>query len=568
MPSEFQSNNESILFPLGELSRRSAGKFGDRPVFKRWNGSEWQITTFRELERKSDRLARWLLDNGLKVGDRVVIIGENGPEWALAYLAVHIACGVAVPADNQLTPHELKFILEDAEATILFATPKHLKNLSGFNPDLRKICLTEAHVEGTTQFKTLFESESTSSTAFPVADLDSMASILYTSGTTGHSKGVMLTHRNIISNVYGASMVIPLGPDDTFLSVLPVHHSLECTAGFLLPVYTGASITFARSMKSADLLADIRQTGVTILVGVPILFEKMMASIAKGVKKKGRSKELVFNTLMATAKIHNNLGTALFRGIREKAGFGTVKFFVSGGGPLDPVVGRFFLRFGVKILQGYGLTETSPVTHVNPPDRIKVETVGKTLIWVECRIGEPTGSGVGEVEVRGPNVFPGYYRNREATESVMTEDGWLKTGDLGTIDKDGYLTLMGRKKNIIVTGGGKNIYPEEVEFHLNRQPIIGQSLVLGSTRDSGFGEDVAALIYPDQEYLDQLRAEHQPRELTAGEIDAMVKQAIAAASHELAEYKRVKKFKIVEAGFEMTSSKKIKRYLYSGDMLK
>jgi len=558
------------LFPLGELARRSAEKFGEAIVFRHWQGDLWREYSYRELNDMANGLARWLVNAGLRKSDRVGILGENCPEWSIAYLGILSAGGVVVPIDNLLPPAGVMHILQDSGTKFLFASRKQWQNLvpTGVMPLLNGcINLSTQPLNGVMQFETVVLSGATLPAVMPQSDLDEMASILYTSGTTGHSKGVMLSHRNIISNVAGASQLIPLGIGDTFLSVLPVHHSLECTAGFLLPVYTGSSITYARSMKSNELMSDIHQTNVTILVGVPILFEKMMAGIIKGVKKKGKATALLFTAMMKAAKVQDKAGKLLFRKIRQKAGFGSIKYFVSGGGPLDPEVGRFFLRFGIKLLQGYGMTETSPITHVNPPNKIKVETVGRTLLNVECRIGEMAGNGIGEVEIRGSNVFMGYYNNQNATAAVMTEDGWLKTGDLGIIDKDGYLQLKGRKKNIIVTGGGKNIYPEEIEFYLNRQRFIAESLVLGATRESGYGEDVGALIYPDQEQLELLREERQGRAVSPEELYGIIQNAVNEASRDLADYKRVRKFKIINGDFEKTSSKKIKRYLYSADML-
>ncbi len=571
MTSNTKNETSPPLFPLGELTRRSAENFGEAVAFRQWVNGHWRVVTYNDLNVMALNVARWLVDAGLRKGDRVGVLGENCPEWSVAYLAIHCAGGVVVPIDSLLLPSGIKHILEDSEAQFLFATRKFLPNLTDENrpPALRDfINLSSKPVEGTLSFETVVSEGLRSTTTLPESDLEEMASILYTSGTTGHSKGVMLSHRNIISNVVGASSFIPLGPGDTFLSVLPVHHSLECTAGFLLPIHKGCSITYARSMKSADLMSDIQQTGVTIMIGVPILFEKMMAGIVKGVKKKGRATELLFDALMKIAKLGDDVGERLFKGIRQRAGLGSIKYFVSGGGPLNPEVGRFFGRFGIKLIQGYGMTETSPATHLNPPHRIKNATVGKTLPEVECRLGETSENGVGEVEIRGPNVFMGYYKNKEATAAVMTADGWLKTGDLGIIDKEGYLELKGRKKNIIVTGGGKNVYPEEIEFYLNKQRFIAESLVLGVTRESGYGEEVGALIYPDQEQIDLLREERGGGAVSPDELNRFIQLAVDEASHELADYKRIRKFKIIADDFEKTSSRKIKRYLYTGEMLK
>jgi len=260
------------------------------------------------------------------------------------------------------------------------------------------------------------------------------------------------------------------------------------------------------------------------------------------------------------------LGSKVFKGLREKAGFGTVKFFVSGGGPLDPATAVFFNRLGIRMMQGYGLTETSPVTHVNPPWKVSHVTVGPPIPGIECRIVDVRESGVGEICIRGSNVFSGYYKNEEATRQCLDDDGWFRTGDLGAIRDDNYLQIMGRVKNMLVTGGGKNVYPEEIEHHLNRRRFIAESLVLGVQRNSGYGEDVAALIYPDYEQVD-LHFEKLDEKPTSDDVYQLIKQEINEAQQDLENSKRIRQFRIVEDEFQKTSTRKVKRFLYSGDML-
>lgn len=574
---EFNSQRtpRNNLFPLSDLTRYGARNFGDHIALRQWTNDAWRSITYVELNEMALAVARWLLKNGLRKGDRAAVLGENCPEWAIAYLGIHAAGAVVVPIDSQLNQSGISHILYDSEARFLFATHKFITSLNRIDDSSSLefiVNLSAKDISDTISLEQTISEGKGLSEGLPVSRLDELASINYTSGTTGYSKGVMLSHRNLISNVVAANSLIKLGTDDTFLSVLPVHHALEGTAGFLLPLYAGSSITYARSMKSADLMSDIQQTNVTVMIGVPLLFEKMMAGILKGLKKKSVMKQSMFHTLMkvvkAGEKVGIDSGSLLFKQVRSQAGFGTVKYFISGGGPLDPQVGMFFNRLGIKLLQGYGLTETSPVTHVNPPNKIRMATVGRTLDGIECRIGEISENGVGEVEVKGPNVFMGYYKNETATHAVMTDDGWLKTGDLGVIDDQGYLTLMGRKKNVIVTGGGKNVYPEEIEFFLGRQPYIGDTLILGITRDSGYGEDVGALILPDQEQLEQLREERGGEPLTAEEISKLIQSAVENVSRELPDYKKIRKFRIMTEDFQKTSSKKIKRFLYSGSMIK
>jgi long-chain acyl-CoA synthetase len=473
-----------------------------------------------------------------------------------------------------MPPAGIRHIISDSNARVLLGSAKFLKDIAEMEKiaTLEKtVCFDDECVENSTPLDMVLQIGKEKEQRFPERDLDELAAILYTSGTTGHSKGVMLTQNNIMSNVAAASRIFPLEKEDVFLSVLPIHHSFECTAGFLLPFYCGCSITYSHSMKSNDLVADIKNTGVTMMVGVPLLFEKMHAGILRGVRKKGKRTQKIFNTMFSIVgggeKLGLDLGIKIFKGLREKAGFATVKFFVSGGGPLDPSTAIFFNRLGIKLMQGYGLTETSPVTHVNPPWKVSHETVGPPVPGVECKIIDANEKGIGEILVRGPNIFKGYFNNQEATDEVLEENGWFHTGDLGTIKEDNYLQIMGRKKNLLVTGGGKNVYPEEIEFHLNRGRYISESLVLGIKRDSGYGEDVAALIYPDYEQID-LHFEEKEKKATPDDVYNLVKSEINEIQKDLEDFKHIRSFRLVEEEFQKTSTRKIKRFLYSGDMVK
>lgn len=575
------------VFPLSELVRRGAQEFGeDIPVMRTHDGKDgYDEITYGELSRRVDAVARWLIDQGIERGDRIAVLGENGPAWATSYLGVQAAGGVAVPVDSLMPSAGIRHIISDSGSRFLFVSPRFVSTIEEMRrvPTLeKKICFEDpgADYEDYLKLDDVLAQGRESSTPLPGRDLDELAAILYTSGTTGHSKGVMLTQRNIASNVAAASRVFVVDTKDVFLSVLPVHHSFEATAGFLLPLYCGSSITYARSLKSAEIVQDIRNTGVTLMVGVPLLFEKMQQGVVRKLKQQGKDK-LVFGMMKvvkAGRKVSLNLAKPLFRGLREKAGLDKVRYFVSGGGPLDPQVAYFFNHLGLRLFQGYGLTETSPVTHVNLPDRIRFETVGPPVPHVECKILNPNAQGVGEVCIKGPNVFKGYYKNEEATRDTFTDDGWFLTGDLGFIHDDGYLQITGRAKNMLVTGGGKNVYPEEIEFYLNRSPFIAESLVLGVPREKGLGDEVAALVYPDYEQIDvhfeEMKAKTREKgeeadfQVTDEKVHKLIKDEIREAQKDLADYKRIRTFRIVEEEFQKTSTKKIKRFLYKGEMVK
>ena len=574
--SSYESNlrPDRGIFPLSELAVNSAKLFGSRPIMRTWTSEGYNEITYGEFNDKVDAIGRWLIDQGISSGDRVAVLGENSPEWAASYLGIQVAGAVVVPVDCMMSSSGIRHILSDSGGRILLGSEKFLKDVIEMEriPTLEKIvCFDSEQVEGAIFLDLVLKEGSSSKAEIPKREMDELAAVLYTSGTTGHSKGVMLTQQNIMSNVSSISRIFPIGIDDTFLSVLPIHHSFECTTGFLLPIYCGCSITYSHSIKSNDLIADIKNTNVTIMVGVPLLYEKMHAGMLRGIKKKGKRAQTLFNAIYNVVgigeKIGLDLGVKLFTGLREKAGFGSVKFFVSGGGPLDPATAMFFNRLGIRMMQGYGLTETSPVTHVNPPWKVSHVTVGPPVPGVECKIIDANEAGIGEISVRGPSIFKGYYKNEEATRKVLAEDGWFRTGDLGAIRDAEYLQILGRQKNMLVTGGGKNVYPEEIEHYLNRRQYVAEALVLGIQRESGYGEEVAALIYPDYEQVD-LYFETLGKKARADDVYNLIKQQIKEAQVELEDFKHIRKFRIVEEEFQKTSTRKIKRFLYSGDMLK
>jgi len=565
------------MFPLSELIERSAEEFGDSVVMRTWRDNSYVEITFNDLLRNVQNIAGWMIKSGITADSKIAILGENRPEWAMVYLAVQMAGAVVVPVDRMMPKSGIKHILTDSESQMLFVSPKFYSMVTDMDEvkNLKNIVCFENDnsAEDVEDFALpdILNLSDNESNKFRKRDIDELAAILYTSGTTGFSKGVMLSHRNIMANIASGARLFNLGTTDTFLSVLPVHHVLEATCGFLVPIYCGCSITYCRSIKSADLIADMRASNVTVMIGVPLLFEKMHAGIVRGIAKKGMKTRILFGTVMNVVKVGEKLGKdlgfKLFTSLREKAGFGTVRFFVSGGGPLDPNTALFFNRLGIKLLQGFGLTETSPITHANPPWKLRHATVGPTIPGVECMIDEPNEKGVGEIWLKGANVFMGYYKNEEATRAVMTDDGWFKSGDLGMVHSDGYLQIMGRLKNMLVTGGGKNVYPEEIEHYLNQSRFIAELLVVGVKRDSGYGEDVAALIFPDYEQVD-LHFEAMGKKVATDDVFSLIKAELKVCQQDLAEYKHVRQFRIMKEEFEKTSTRKVKRYMYDGEMVK
>jgi long-chain acyl-CoA synthetase len=561
------------IFPLSELAERAANDFGPRMVMRTWNGASYDETTYDEFRDKVSAVARWLVDRGVGKGDRIAVLGENSPEWAQTYLGVQAAGAVIVPVDSIMPSDGIRHIIADSEVRFLFASPKFLRVIVETDPipTLEETICFGCEAAESIPWSRVIEEGALSDSPLPKREMDELAAIIYTSGTTGHSKGVMLSQNNIMSNVAALSRILPLGTEDTFLSVLPLHHTYECTVGLLLPLYCGSSITVAHSMKSSDLVAHMRNTNVTIMVGVPLLFEKFFGSIRLKIRKRSAPArglfQLMYGVVAAGERMGLRLGKAVFRGSREKGGLGTVQYFISGGGPLDPAISVFFNRFGICLLQGYGLTETSPVTHVNLVARIRHGTVGPPMHNVECKIANPDAEGVGEICIRGPNVFTGYYNNEDATREVVKEDGWFHTGDLGRIFPDDYLQITGRLKNVLVTSGGKNVYPEEIEQHLNRSRFIAECMVLAVERDTGYGDEVAAIIYPDHEQV-SVHFNALAQKPSDDDVLSLIKREIDHAQRNLEDFKLVRRFHLTKEEFQKTSTRKIKRFLYSGEILR
>jgi long-chain acyl-CoA synthetase len=554
---------------IPELLERSVRLFGDRIALYAYTGEQFQGITYAELGGRVKLFARGLLDLGLKKDDKVGLISENRPEWGTAYLGILFANGVTVPLDPALKTPEIKHILRESHAKIVVASSKYLPDMEealSEIPSLEKIIsMDNEERENVVPFQKMLGKGRESSSELSYPEQDDLASLIFTSGTTGSSKGVMLTHRNIVSDIWGIFQVLDIYPEDNFLSVLPLHHTFECTCGFLVPLAAGARIYYARSLKSKQLIEDIKDTKTTLMIGVPLLFEKMLNSLRKGIKKKSTLKQFLFNTnlgICGTAKkiLGLNPGKVLFKGLRVKAGLSSMRLIVCGGAPLSPEIPEFFDLLGIKFLQGYGLTETSPVLTVNPFKKPKYASVGPAIPGAELKIIDPDENGIGEIAAQGEMIMKGYYNNKEATGEAI-KDGWFLTGDSGWIDKDGYVYVTGRKKDMIVTRAGKNIYPEELEYQLNKSPFILESLVLGRRVGKGKGEEPYAIIVPDYEYFDYV-AEKEKTEFDEKKIEQTIKDEIGKSCSNVADYKRIKGFEIREEEFEKTSTRKIKRYLF------
>jgi long-chain acyl-CoA synthetase len=533
-------------------------EYPDNLIFQYHRGG-WRTLTYRDFSAQVRAVASHLAASGIKKGDRVAILSENRPEWCAAYLAVLTAGGVAVPLDAQLGPAEVRTLAADSEAKMIFLSGKTLDTAAAATEG------TQAH-NGHSAVLLDFDSPEYEKAlrtipldTFPPSLPGDLASIIYTSGTTGNPKGVMLSHKNFCSDAAALREGGIVSHEDSVLSVLPLHHTYAFMCTFLVPVFLGGSIIYPASLKGPELLSAIKDRGGTVMIGVPQLLTLMRNGILNNIR--GLPKPVSFALLrllrlsgFARERYRINPGRLLFRSVHKMFGK-EFRFFGSGGARLDPEVMHDLEALGFTVLEGYGLTETSPVITFNPVEKRKPGSVGRPLPSVEIRILAPSETGEGEIAVKGPMVMSGYYRNPAATAEVFTDE-WFKTGDIGRIDDEGYLFITGRSKEVIVLSSGKNIYPEEVEKRYMSAPLIGEICVLGAEK-GGVMEGLHAVIVPDLEYAKKSGISNVQEEL---------KWAINEISGAIPSYMRITGFSIRKAPLPRTPLGKLRRFLIKEDM--
>ena len=555
---------------IPQLADFAARQYGDTPFVLRWTPAGWEPWGFVESARRMHAFTALLEREGVKPGDRVAIQSENRSEWGLAYLAALEAGAVVVPLDALLKEQEVGEILLQSGARYCVVSARQRPVVERVKetrlPELRLLSLDACDdLPSWPEAQQSFPAE----TARPErASPDDLAVLLFTSGTTGQAKGVMLSHSNLLYNVEAVARAIPYGPGDRMLSVLPLHHTFEYTIGFLCPLRGGASVAYARGLKSNELREDLRTSQATILVGVPLLYEKLLAAIRRGIADAPLQRRLLVRGLLAIVWLASRLtgarlGGRLLRPLREKAGLHRMRMFVSGAAALPRGVFWGFVNLGIPVVEGYGLTECSPVVAANRTDRPEPGGVGYPLPGIEIRIDQPDAEGNGEIMVRGPNVMLGYYASPQATAEVL-RDGWFLTGDLGRILPDGRLRITGRVKNMIATAAGKKIYPEEVEIHLGNCPYILEVVVVGGRDARGEREEVHAHVFPDFQALEAL-AKSQGRAFDDAFVEETLRREVEMRCQLLADYKRVKRVIVRRQEFPKTTTGKIRRQNLNGE---
>lgn len=557
-PQEYVENIRQML-------KRCAANYGERSIYVYREGDKLIEHSYIDQYEQVNAFGTALAVHGLS-GKRVAVIGDTHPHWVVAFQALICGGSVAVPLDHDLDIENIIEFMRIAECSAVVYTGSFNRKLTARAADMPFIkYFIPIHSDGEEQgdkvlpFMTMIEEGEAALKAGERAfveheiDMDAMCSILFTSGTTGTSKGVMLSHRNFTSCANSAAEKLAYYKDFKLVSVLPIHHTYELNHSHLTAPILGTTTFICSNLKYAT--RSFKEFKPDALILVPLFLETVHKKIweeirRKGIEKKVRTAMKLSDSLLRTGV---DIRPKLFKDVTAAFG-GNLKSIVVGGAPIDPQILKDFYSFGITVLQGYGITECSPLISVNVADRNTFDSVGKAVSCCEAKILPIAGEaeGVGEITVKGDNVMLGYYQNPAATDEVFTEDGWFRTGDIGRIDKNGNIHITGRSKNVIIASNGKNVFPEELEEYLMRIDAIKECVVIGRSDEAG-GTIITAIVVPDTDVVGE--------DATDADISESMKQSIAKINRSLPAYKHINKFEIRREDFERTLSKKIKRFL-------
>jgi long-chain acyl-CoA synthetase len=563
-------NSRLNEYTLPALLENSAQRFGKRPAV---SFSDGVPITYEDFRREVTHIEHFLKDQGLAHGDRVAILAEGNPHWGIAYFAITGMGAVVVPILPEFHTSEIHHILRQSGCKAVFVSERYyhkiedldlmnfqgvilLNDFSIINPSTSKATLRRLVAEGSKELRKIKNlALRLAGRARTTVREDDLASIIYTSGTAGHSKGVMLTHKNIVWNAEASSCLPNINEQDRFLSVLPLAHVYECTLGLVLPILCGAAVYYVNKPPTATvLLPALEAVKPTAMLTVPLIIEKMYKSRILPEIKKRRLVRMAYAFPPMRRRINRMAGRKLM------ATFGgALRFFGVGGASLAPDVERFLREAKFPYAIGYGLTETSPLIAGSSAANTRYRSTGPVMPDVQLKIEDPDQkSGIGEIVIRGPGLMLGYYRDPERTAEVVTSDGWFHTGDLGMVDQDGYLYICGRKKNVIVGPSGENIYPEVIESVINRSDIVLESLVL---QNQG---QLIARIFLDYEKLDAEFAASNLTETQAKErIQELLETIRRTTNEQVSSFSRLARAIEQREPFEKTATQKIKRHLYA-----
>ena len=573
---------------INQMVQNTIQQHGSETALSHKVDKEYQDISYATLAERIQHFCLGLIELGLQKGDRVALLSENRPEWAITDLAILASGGVTVPMFSTLTSAQVEYIVRDSGAKILcVSSERQLQKIKDWDENVPTslqhiIVFDELEDDSVRTFDQVCElgqgvenGDQVYQQANEAVTPDDLASIIYTSGTTGDPKGAMLTHSNFMSNIQVITGIVTLTPEDVFLSFLPLSHVFERMGGHYLPLSSGATIAYAESPFT--IRQNMQEVRPTIMMSVPRVYEAMHERILNSVKEGSPTKQKIFHwsvdvgskvsqaiqqkkkpssMLSLKASIANKL---VFEKLKAVTG-GRLRFFVSGGAPLSKAIAEFFHAAGILILEGYGLTETSPVISVNRPNQWKFGTVGPMIPGIEVKIAED-----GEILSRGPHIMQGYFNKPSDTAEAIDADGWFHTGDIGEIDEEGFLTITDRKKNLLILSNGKNVAPQPIENQLKQSPYISEIMLLGDQRRT-----ITALIVPNYDAIKEFAAEQQleaediPALLQTQEVQRLIRGEINQYSPDYADFERVRMFTLMEKEFseesgEMTPTLKLKR---------
>lgn len=552
---------------LKEMINLSAQKHGDKPAFrfKTDKPGEFRNITFNEFLNDINALGTKLINMGLS-DKRIAIISDNRYEWALAYMAIACGTGVVVPLDKMLPANELEALIIRSGVEAIFYSSKYDEVMQDIRnrktTDLRYYISMdlEKRENGVYSQKELVKAGKEliekGNRKFLDAKInnEAMGFMLFTSGTTAMSKAVMLSHKNVASNLMDIAKVLNLDERDTLLSFLPLHHTFECTVGFLYPISRGASIAYCEGIR--HIANNIKEYQITAMISVPALYESIYKRLMKNIEKKGKLPEVekMIKLTNMFSKVGIDIKRVVFKDIIDGLG-GKIRLLVNGAAALSPEVEKGFNDLGITTVQGYGLTETSPVISAGTDFEQRIGSVGKVFPSVKLKIVDKDENGIGEIHVKAPTVMLGYYQNEEATKEVL-DKGWFNTGDLGYVDKKGFLFLCGRKKSVIVLKNGKNVFPEEIETVINKIEGVKESFVYGQAEeDDKIDLKVCAKIVYDKDLMKEIYNVE-----TEEEIYDVLWDKIKEINKTMPEYKYVKKIIVTDEELVKTTTQKIKRH--------
>ena len=569
MKNQIKHFNVPQIESVSDMLFKSAESFSSKLALEDLTNTPISKVTFNELLQNVLKFGNALTKLGLTERAHIAVISENRVQWGIAYLTCAVFNYVVVPIDKNLNENEILNILHESDADAIVFSDSFNSIFEEKRPAFKKLKyyismdLTQQKGPFFSMPEMIKNNPPVEENNIPKINPDEMSEIIFTSGALGRAKGVMLSQKNIAANLMSMTQLVLITKEDRFLSVLPIHHTYECTCGFLCPLFSGSSVHYARSLKTV--VDDLQTVKATILLGVPLLYDKMFKRISKTISDDKIKSKVVPPLIKFSSALQKlgikNIKRKIFSELHERFG-GSIRLFIAGGAAPDPQIAKGLREFGFTFIQGYGLTETSPILTLNQLENFKDEAAGIPLPGVELKIVNPDNDGAGEVYAKGNNVMLGYYKNESLTKDSF-EDGWFKTGDIGFIDEDGFLHISGRKKNVIIANNGKNVFPEEIEDLLNRSPFILESFVYGE-EDKKHDEVIAVQIVTDAEAFIEY-SEKNNEEITSELINKIISDVIKEVNKELVSYKQIKKFYIRESEFEKTTTQKIKRYLVKKD---